>query len=183
MNIVKTSDSSYGFACGHSSTDSAPAFLASKLHDWGPTIYMGISYNMFKSLPTYLYMKSLVTNHHLQGYHLLHHILQNITLCITMILPIVSMNVFDNSTMRMLQGVPSSFQYRDIMMPMLTTFRRMLTWIILLTLWLVHLSYVFLSIDVSGVKNFTKQHVMVAKWWIQVQVLPPQSCSNSSPRV
>mmetsp|Transcript_52123 Transcript_52123/g.58229 ORF Transcript_52123/g.58229 Transcript_52123/m.58229 type:complete len:226 (-) Transcript_52123:244-921(-) len=30
-------------------------------------------------------------------------------------------------------------------------------------LWLVHQSYVFLSIDVSAVKNFTKSHVMIVK--------------------
>ena len=76
MNIVKNSDSGYGFTCGHSSTDSAPAFLASKLQGWGQTIYMGLSYAAFKSLPAFLRMKSLLMNHHLLGYRLLHHILQ-----------------------------------------------------------------------------------------------------------
>ena len=78
MNVVKNSDSSYGFTCGHSSTGSvpAPAFLASKLQGWGQTIYTGLSYAAFKPLPAYSCMKSLLTNHHLQGYCLLHHILQ-----------------------------------------------------------------------------------------------------------
>ena len=31
VNVVKTFDSSFGFTCGHFPTDSAPAFLASKL--------------------------------------------------------------------------------------------------------------------------------------------------------
>mmetsp|Transcript_52123 Transcript_52123/g.58228 ORF Transcript_52123/g.58228 Transcript_52123/m.58228 type:complete len:234 (-) Transcript_52123:488-1189(-) len=37
---------------------------------------MGLSFTTFKSLPTYLRIKSLLTNHHLQGYRLFHHILQ-----------------------------------------------------------------------------------------------------------
>jgi len=76
VNIVKNSDSSYGFTCGHSSTDSAPAFPASKLQGWGQTIYQGIAYTAFKSLPASSRMKSLLLNHHLLGYRLLHHILQ-----------------------------------------------------------------------------------------------------------
>lgn len=39
----------------------------------------------------------------------------------------------------------------------------MLTCIILLTLWLVNPSCMFLSIDVSGAKNFTKRHVTITK--------------------
>ena len=76
VNIVKTSDSSFGFTCGHSPTDSAPAFLTSKLLGWGQTIYLGIAFAAFKSLPSTSRMKSLLTNHHLLGYRLLHHILQ-----------------------------------------------------------------------------------------------------------
>ena len=76
MNVVKTSDLSFGFTCGHSPTDFAPAFLASKLSGWGQTIYMGIAYAAFKSLPSSSRMKSLLINHHLLGYRLLHHILQ-----------------------------------------------------------------------------------------------------------
>ena len=37
---------------------------------------MGLSYTAFKSLLAYLRMKSLLTNHQLQGYRLLYHILQ-----------------------------------------------------------------------------------------------------------
>ena len=76
VNVVKTSDSSYGFTCGHSPTDSAPEFISSKLHTWGQTIYQGINYAGFKQLPATSPLKSLLLNHHLQGFRLLHHILQ-----------------------------------------------------------------------------------------------------------
>ena len=55
---------------------STPAFLALKLSGWGQTIYLGIAFAAFRSLPSTSRMKFLLTNHHLLSYRLLHHILQ-----------------------------------------------------------------------------------------------------------
>ena len=76
VNIVKNSDSSYGFTCEYLSTDSAPAFLASKLQGRGQTIYMGLAFAAYKSLPAFSCMEFLAMNHYLQGYRIFYHDLQ-----------------------------------------------------------------------------------------------------------
>ena len=76
MNVVKNSDSKYGFTCGHSPTDSAPEFVASELHTWSQVIFQGIAYAGFKSISTDSRLRSLLNNNHLEGLRLLHHLLQ-----------------------------------------------------------------------------------------------------------
>ena len=74
--VPKFFTSSYGFICGHLSTDFALAILTLKLNGWSRTIYIGLSYAVFKCVPTLLCKKSLLTTHQLQDYRLLHHFYQ-----------------------------------------------------------------------------------------------------------
>ena len=76
VNIVKCSGSGSGFICGPPSNGSAQSYLTSKPNCWGKIIFQGVSGTDFKPLPSSLWMKTLLYNHHLQGYHLLHHVIK-----------------------------------------------------------------------------------------------------------